>query len=548
MSRELSSSIEPSSSTGDAYPPRDSEMNFKECLKPSCHLRRVNNKGAILVIVWSYLVLSIYYYGEHVAATYCSDATYLTLVAVIGLTMPLAGWLADVRFGRYKVLSCSLWVMWITSILLAATLTIAEVTELRYKEIPIIALLVILAVGCGGFQANILQFGIDQLHDASASQLKSFVAWYSWTFLASGLVVSYVAMCVQNRLALQLMISCNLTLSLILNLLFNKVLIKEPSTQNPFKLVYRVVCYAIKHKYPRQRSAFTYCEDDVPSRINFGKSKYGGPFTTEQVEDVKTLFRVFLVLLVGCAVYSISREEHFSKYLTVNKLFLNDRIQRSLGECSLDFITSGLYFIVGTAMVPLHELVVNPLFHRCLPNPQSTHKFIMGAILRIGNLLILLTLVTVARYSYQSTGNGRRSLPCLFHGPVGFLGAYVDYRWSALPQIMYAASDLMIFIGTLEFICAQVPYSMKGLVLGTTFALLGLYLPTFTAMQFIFKKKSVNWGTGVVSCGFWYFLTKLFLQVATSVAIYMMIKLYKKRKREDVLPNEQIFAERYYSY
>ena len=72
--------------------------------------------------------------------------------------------------------------------------------------------------------------------------------------------------------------------------LLNHWLIKEPITQNPFKLVYNVLKFAIKNKYPRQRSAFTYCEDIIPSRIDFGKHKYGGPFTTEQVEDVKSLF------------------------------------------------------------------------------------------------------------------------------------------------------------------------------------------------------------------------------------------------------------------
>ena len=52
-------------------------------------------------------------------------------------------------------------------------------------------------------------------------------------------------------------------------------------------------------QHPRQRSAFTYCEDTIPSRIDFGKSKYGGPFTTEQVEDVKTLLRstIFILLI-----------------------------------------------------------------------------------------------------------------------------------------------------------------------------------------------------------------------------------------------------------
>ena len=80
--------------------------------------------------------------------------------------------------------------------------------------------------------------------------------------------------------------------------MFNHWLMKEPVTQNPFKLVYSVIRYAIKHKHPEYRSAFTYCEDDPPSRMDFGKSKYGGPFTTEQVEDVKTFLRLLTVIIL----------------------------------------------------------------------------------------------------------------------------------------------------------------------------------------------------------------------------------------------------------
>ena len=41
----------------------------------------------------------------------------------------------------------------------------------------------------------------------------------------------------------------------------------------------------------------TYCEDDPPSWIYFGKSKYGETFTTEQVEDVKTFFKILGVIV-----------------------------------------------------------------------------------------------------------------------------------------------------------------------------------------------------------------------------------------------------------
>ena len=65
---------------------------------------------------------------------------------------------------------------------------------------------------------------------------------------------------------------------------------------NPYKLVYKVTRFACLHKVPVQRSAFTYCEDDLPSGLDLGKNKYGGPFTTEQV-DVKAFYGIPKVLI-----------------------------------------------------------------------------------------------------------------------------------------------------------------------------------------------------------------------------------------------------------
>ena len=40
----------------------------------------------------------------------------------------------------------------------------------------------------------------------------------------------------------------------------------------------------------------TYIDEEQPSRLDFGKHKFGGPFTEEEVEDVKTIF-LFLPLV-----------------------------------------------------------------------------------------------------------------------------------------------------------------------------------------------------------------------------------------------------------
>ena len=51
--------------------------------------------------------------------------------------------------------------------------------------------------------------------------------------------------------------------------------------------------YAQKHNYPAQRSALTWWEDKIPSRIDLGKCKYGGPFTVD--EEVETRYKdIFL--------------------------------------------------------------------------------------------------------------------------------------------------------------------------------------------------------------------------------------------------------------
>ena len=57
---------------------------------------------------------------------------------------------------------------------------------------------------------------------------------------------------------------------------------------NPIKLIIQVLNYTRKHSFPERRSAFTYLDEEQPARIDFGKDKFGGPFTEEEVEDVKT--------------------------------------------------------------------------------------------------------------------------------------------------------------------------------------------------------------------------------------------------------------------
>ena len=405
MSEELSYPGSTSSMTNIKL--QSHEVTVKECCNKYFNLsyraRRVKNKGALLILLWSYLVASVLFFSKHVFFKLCNSVIFSILVVVISLTLPLAGLLADVHFGRYKIISYSLWIMWISSILMTATFVAGDLSHFEHENVIIIILVTLLGIGWAGFQANIIQFGIDQLTDASALEYKSFVAWFTWNIFVAELVLYYILNCVKYELFAPFLICCNLTVALTLNMLLNRVLIKEPTTKNPFKLVYDVIVYAIKNNCPRQRSVFTYCEGIIPSRIDFGKSKCGGPFTIEQVADVKTLFRIIFMILVGCAVYSVTNEKYTPTTIT-SMIFWSDVPHQQLNSYSLEFLTTRFYFICGTTLIPLHEITLYPLCKRLrLLKVKIIHKFAIGTIFRLGQLVALLIMIIYSRQTYTKT-------------------------------------------------------------------------------------------------------------------------------------------------
>ena len=182
--------------------------------------------------------------------------------------------------------------MWVTFVLATANLVIERLVVYDYsvvvKRYVNGVLMTIAAVGFSGFLVNITHFGIDQLHDASTDEITSFISWFIWCAYSSQFITDCIQRglnCIQTEPQLfgALLICVQLSAALSVDFLFNRWLVREPVTPNPFKLVFNVLKYAKNFKQPRYRSAFTYCEDELPSRIDFGKSKYGGPFTTEQV-------------------------------------------------------------------------------------------------------------------------------------------------------------------------------------------------------------------------------------------------------------------------
>ena len=178
--------------------------------------------------------------------------------------------------------------------------------------------------------------------DASAENITCFLVWYVFSifggFWVSKTLLPTRTTCVDPLSVWAWIIPClvpSVCMAIVcctIFLLAPKYLIVEPKSPQSLKTIYCVLKFAAKHKVPINRSAFTYWEEDLPSRLDLGKLRYGGPFTTEQVEDVKTFFKILLtlspVLLIFLAMtlpidYGEYLLPSFTKTKCISKLVYN---------------------------------------------------------------------------------------------------------------------------------------------------------------------------------------------------------------------------------
>ena len=527
----------------------NTQHHFKAVLH-RCYWRKVGlqwmkRKGAILVLVWFLLIQSGYYLIRHkfiwkTTISNIAEPSIGFLVAVI--LSPIAGWLADVHFGRYNVIKWSILIEWSSSMLLTLSSVVAEFAsgyEHSGRSIIEAALLIKMEIGLVGFVSNILQFTMDQFPDASTEEIVSFIRWMAWTVFGSAIALNYTLFCVQKKYQIigLLTVTAYLTLAVCLDFLCNHHLVKEPVTGNPFRLVFNVIRYAIKTKQPRFRSAFTFHEDELPSRIDFGKHKYGGPFTTEQVEDVKTFLRIILIIVVSGALPGPSFFlEYAESKLTNQFLSPQDIVEDCYTGKNLSFLSFGFGFI----LIPCYDFIIRPIFYKCIPTSSSYSKVCVGFIFI---LLEVLVCMSIDLYANQVTSSIQNKT-CIFNGETGMFEGVLDYRWFSLLEDIDCFYTVFIFIGIVEFLCSQLPYSMKGVFMGIFISIFSVFVVLGVV---IFIPFVLNLPILILSCGFWCFLSEA-ITISIGLLLAMaVVKWYKKRRREDVLPNEHIFAERYYS-
>ena len=222
------------------------------------------------------------------------------------LLYPFAGYLADVKFGRLNVITAGI------SMCAAAYGVLALIFALGYASvwsgwiisIPLVAAFLVLCAGSAAIQVNMVPFLADQVNRAWGEELSSLFHWYYWTRNIAGIstIINLSIACFthqDDREVAYVAFSCStvaLCLAFCIIICCKRWFYNQREVRNPLLLVARVVCYARRAKYDPFQSAFT-INRDPPPRLDLAKMRYGGPFTTSQVENVKTFYRLGFLLI-----------------------------------------------------------------------------------------------------------------------------------------------------------------------------------------------------------------------------------------------------------
>ena len=466
----------------------------------------------------------------------------------------IVGILADIRFGRYKVVAYSIFISFALLLASSSASLISNLSEAGPVQdwLPWIAIGAYIAhfIALISFEGTILHLGLDQLSEASSDELSSFVHWYVWTMAIAGLPLNYIPTNTETCIVL-LTISMVISAGMLIVCLAlcrgardcNIQFIREPPSRSPYISVFKVLQFAKNHNTPLHRSAFTYWEDGPPSRLDMGKDKYGGPFTNEQVEDVKTFFR--LLYSLACILFM-----YFVLSISISRAFVLHFGREQQSSYSLQpkdpihLITAHIIYspMFATALlIPFHELVLHPLLgNRYLPNMMTKMK--IAGILISASLAINLIIDGVGHY--------RQNVQCMFAAytsatplPGQLQAIDISPFILIVPGLMVDLAVPLLYISFLEFTVAQAPYPMRGMIIGFAYFFFGLFTILGAGYRRIFMSQA---SLSSYSCCSMYYTIGATVSLLVTVLTFWTTHKYKYRERSEVI-NEYQFIENYYS-
>ena len=530
----------------------------------------IKSKAAILILAWI-LILGVLFWGDHLYTSISivhQDLRYVPLIYILnGLPLclyPLAGMLADNKYGRYKTIMGSLYLLLgiatVCSVTSAVIVPLFHVKEISATDgyIATIVFFLLSSPGSIGFFANHLPFGLDQLYEAPGDHQSLFIHWLIW-FTYLGILINSVSWSlytispthligISTRVAIPILATCCLAFTLFIARRNWRWFLADSAKISPYKLVYQVTKFAREHKAPLQRSAFTYCEEGVPTGLDLGKDKYGGPFSTEQVEDVKVFYGILKILFCAAFFFFTDIAANPNLYIFArHAIWKNSTTANPINESTTDYLQD--YLIRDGLMTPLLIVLCLPPYI-CFLRPLIIHNR-LGMMKRIG-LAMILQLFSIAltlamdTYFHYKTG----SKECMFqlfkessdNMPDEDL-KFLNVKILIIQRSLVAFSYMFFQIAIFEFICSQSPRSMVGMLFGMGFAIRGINNVIGSVIIYPLHALSKYL---TYHCGLLYYLFNILVGLTALLLFVCTARKYKKRTRDEHCDYYR-YAEDYFS-
>ncbi len=250
--------------------------------------------------------------------------------------------------------------------------------------------------------------------------------------------------------------------------------------------------------------------------MDLGKSRYGGPFTTEQVEDVKSILRLFAMSLpLWLILFALRFNPTFHGVALENHVqFLN------FTNCESDMLFFFTYNSSWWSMIGIlvNEFFVYPLFRDRLPSilKRIGVGSFLSLVLGIG--FIILESFQVS-HSYEA----------------------IELVKSVISFVSSGLLSNFFFRAMLELVCAQAPYNMRRL-----FAVYMLINYVTAAITGIYGSSAVHPKNNTMV------LILFGIQAAMSLLgffLYCLLALwYKRRVRDEEYNVHRVVEEVYDRY
>lgn len=512
----------------------------------------VHSRGTVVVIAWSLLLGLIFHVSMGVLVIHLRDVSFLKIssisIMVCYVLYPVFGLLGEkwmrfkvVAFGSLILLNSYIALMIVNIIISYQTVKDTSIViEIIQIFATVIFILSHVLVG-----ANIIQFGLDQLQFSPSYEIGNYIHWHFLTFYVCAgidyLILSIVTPVTSSdppsRVTL-VMFGTGLAAIAVFfcfAIYFRcHLILDKAQNNNPVKLIWNVTRYCLKHRKPVSRSAFTYGES-IPTGLDIAKERFGGSFTTVMVENVKSFWYLFFLLLTTYGFVFIDSTVELSLIYTEHLKLNNASSMTFLQSITLWYNNTVNVFTVIIGLL-IYQLIIVPFFSSYIPSMIKQIWFgLVIVVIQLGTATVISSIVNERIENVNGTENWEES-SCINIAQSNItIQQLPNYRFLLIPQFLGGVATICVFVKIGCFIVAQGPYDMKGLLIGLWLSFHGFFGLHILSLVHSF--------TG---CIWYYYAIKTIIATTSVVAFSIAAYKYKYRQCNEISDiNERSIITKY---